>query len=148
MQVDKILDICIAAATASTTNAEQTQTTLKNVVNGGLPTIPSSSKECTDIAGISTREEEYTVSITVVGASGDLAKKKIFPALFALYHEDCLPKVWLLEPWILSLIIYSKLLIEWAQSLCFFLKMKYKYCMMCILHLILAAFYYIWLCSD
>ncbi|MFQ6661439.1 hypothetical protein Gotur_029606 [Gossypium turneri] len=33
-----------------------------------------------------------TLSITVVGASGDLAKKKIFPALFALYYEDCLPK--------------------------------------------------------
>lgn len=36
---------------------------------------------------------ETTVSITVVGASGDLAKKKIFPALFALYYENCLPKV-------------------------------------------------------
>jgi glucose-6-phosphate 1-dehydrogenase len=34
-----------------------------------------------------------TVSITVVGASGDLAKKKIFPALFALFYEDCLPEV-------------------------------------------------------
>ncbi|KAK9222685.1 hypothetical protein WN944_011121 [Citrus x changshan-huyou] len=33
-----------------------------------------------------------TLSITVVGASGDLAKKKIFPALFALYYEDCLPE--------------------------------------------------------
>ncbi|KAF9622311.1 hypothetical protein IFM89_031114 [Coptis chinensis] len=38
------------------------------------------------------KEKEDTVSITVVGASGDLAKKKIFPALFALYYEDCLPK--------------------------------------------------------
>ncbi|GAB2297734.1 Glucose-6-phosphate 1-dehydrogenase [Dionaea muscipula] len=36
--------------------------------------------------------DEATVSIIVVGASGDLAKKKIFPALFALYYEDCLPK--------------------------------------------------------
>lgn len=36
---------------------------------------------------------DSTLSITVVGASGDLAKKKIFPALFALYYEDCLPKV-------------------------------------------------------
>lgn len=36
--------------------------------------------------------EENTVSITVVGASGDLAKKKIFPALFALFYEDWLPK--------------------------------------------------------
>ncbi|XP_021887132.1 glucose-6-phosphate 1-dehydrogenase, chloroplastic isoform X2 [Carica papaya] len=32
------------------------------------------------------------LSIIVVGASGDLAKKKIFPALFALYYEDCLPE--------------------------------------------------------
>lgn len=38
-------------------------------------------------------DTETTVSITVVGASGDLAKKKIFPALFALYYEGCLPKV-------------------------------------------------------
>lgn len=36
---------------------------------------------------------DCTLSITVVGASGDLAKKKIFPALFALYYEDFLPKV-------------------------------------------------------
>lgn len=36
---------------------------------------------------------EATVTITVVGASGHLAKKKIFPALFALYYEGCLPKV-------------------------------------------------------
>ncbi|KAF9610293.1 hypothetical protein IFM89_021854 [Coptis chinensis] len=35
---------------------------------------------------------EPTISITVVGASGDLAKKKIFPALFALFYEACLPK--------------------------------------------------------
>ncbi|XP_022636087.1 glucose-6-phosphate 1-dehydrogenase, chloroplastic-like isoform X2 [Vigna radiata var. radiata] len=36
-------------------------------------------------------ENESTISITVVGASGDLAKM-IFPALYALYYEDCLPK--------------------------------------------------------
>lgn len=35
---------------------------------------------------------ESNLSVTVVGASGDLAKKKIFPALFALFYEDCLPK--------------------------------------------------------
>ncbi|XP_042477739.1 glucose-6-phosphate 1-dehydrogenase, chloroplastic-like [Macadamia integrifolia] len=33
-----------------------------------------------------------TISITVVGASGDLAKKKIFPALFALFYENWLPE--------------------------------------------------------
>ncbi|XP_059661248.1 glucose-6-phosphate 1-dehydrogenase, chloroplastic-like isoform X2 [Cornus florida] len=37
-------------------------------------------------------EAESTLSITVVGASGDLAKKKIFPALFAIFYEDCLPE--------------------------------------------------------
>ena len=40
-----------------------------------------------------TTSTETTVSITVVGASGDLAKEKIFPALFALYYEGCLPEV-------------------------------------------------------
>ncbi|GJP48220.1 hypothetical protein CLOM_g7489, partial [Closterium sp. NIES-68] len=32
------------------------------------------------------------LTFTIVGASGDLARKKIFPALFALYYEGCLPK--------------------------------------------------------
>lgn len=47
------------------------------------PAIPISEAE----------KEESTLSITVVGASGDLAKKKIFPALFALFYEDWLPEV-------------------------------------------------------
>ena len=32
------------------------------------------------------------LSIVVVGASGDLARKKIFPALFSLYCQKCLPE--------------------------------------------------------
>jgi glucose-6-phosphate 1-dehydrogenase len=32
------------------------------------------------------------LSIVVVGASGDLASRKIYPALFALYCQDCLPE--------------------------------------------------------
>ena len=35
---------------------------------------------------------ESTLSFCVVGASGDLAKKKILPALFALYKEGMMPK--------------------------------------------------------
>jgi len=42
-------------------------------------------------------KEETTLSITVVGASGDLAKKKIFPALFALFYEGYLPQVYTLQ---------------------------------------------------
>ncbi|KAM1191278.1 hypothetical protein FF1_011911 [Malus domestica] len=57
----------------------------------GLLSAPS-SKESKDTAVFNVNESESTVSITVVGASGDLAKKKIFPALFALFYEDCLPK--------------------------------------------------------
>ena len=36
---------------------------------------------------------QSALSVVVVGASGDLARKKIFPALFALYHEGMLPEV-------------------------------------------------------
>ena len=32
------------------------------------------------------------LSVVVVGASGDLARKKIYPALFALYVEGMLPE--------------------------------------------------------
>ncbi|XP_044494694.1 glucose-6-phosphate 1-dehydrogenase, chloroplastic-like [Mangifera indica] len=52
----------------------------------------ASSEECKDAVGFDNNENDSSVSITVVGASGDLAKKKIFPALFALYYEDCLPE--------------------------------------------------------
>uniref|UniRef100_A0A2N9IIJ9 Glucose-6-phosphate 1-dehydrogenase n=1 Tax=Fagus sylvatica TaxID=28930 RepID=A0A2N9IIJ9_FAGSY len=41
---------------------------------------------------LETKKEESTLSIVVVGASGDLARRKIFPALFALFNEDRLPK--------------------------------------------------------
>eukprot|EP00850_Spirogloea_muscicola_P004483 SM000019S05027 [mRNA] locus=s19:524152:528456:- [translate_table: standard] len=51
------------------------------------PEVPKSFGTSSSNVGSAT-----AVSITVVGASGDLAKKKIFPALFALYYEEYLPK--------------------------------------------------------
>ena len=40
-----------------------------------------------------TRDDDgEMLSFVVFGASGDLAKKKIYPALFALYYEGRLPK--------------------------------------------------------
>lgn len=36
--------------------------------------------------------EEAALSLVVIGASGDLAKKKIYPALFALYVEGHMPE--------------------------------------------------------
>lgn len=58
-----------------------------------LVTPPEESKAAINS---DVNDGKSTVSITVVGASGDLAKKKIFPALFALYYEDCLPEVCIL----------------------------------------------------
>jgi hypothetical protein len=55
--------------------------------------ITQEDAKSTSPAGDGAISTESTVTITVVGASGDLAKKKIFPALFALYYEGCLPKV-------------------------------------------------------
>ncbi|PKU74122.1 Glucose-6-phosphate 1-dehydrogenase 2, chloroplastic [Dendrobium catenatum] len=66
------------------------ESALKNVENGGLPTVCSDESRIKAVN--STSGKESTVSITVVGASGDLAKKKIFPALFALFYEGCLPE--------------------------------------------------------
>ncbi|CAL9107435.1 glucose-6-phosphate 1-dehydrogenase [Musa troglodytarum] len=62
--------------------------------NGYPLNVVSSQKEepYTDHSKAKEEQIDSTVSITVVGASGDLAKKKIFPALFALFYEDCLPK--------------------------------------------------------
>lgn len=42
---------------------------------------------------LETEKGESTLSIVVIGASGDLARRKIFPALFALFNEDRLPEV-------------------------------------------------------
>lgn len=44
----------------------------------------------------SSTKTAKSLAITVVGASGDLAKKKIFPALFALYMQDSLPENFLI----------------------------------------------------
>ncbi|ESQ34140.1 hypothetical protein EUTSA_v10007147mg [Eutrema salsugineum] len=71
--------------------AEATISCSAEKLKGGLLSIPSqeADKVTTESDG---SEHQSTVSITVVGASGDLAKKKIFPALFALYYEGCLPE--------------------------------------------------------
>ena len=58
------------------------------------------------LSGPEQNQNEATVSITVVGASGDLAKKKIFPSLFALFYEDFLPKVFSLPSLYVFICIY------------------------------------------
>lgn len=53
---------------------------------------PSPSFQNMGVYGLEEENwDRSSLSICVVGASGDLAKKKIFPALFALYYEGMLP---------------------------------------------------------
>ncbi|CAI9785054.1 unnamed protein product [Fraxinus pennsylvanica] len=73
--------------TAATTENKAPLKKLKDELLSIIP--PDEHKEPIEVRG---NNDKSTVSITVVGASGDLAKKKIFPALFALYYEDCLPE--------------------------------------------------------
>ena len=49
--------------------------------SGTIPSMDSTGDALTD-----------ETIIVVLGASGDLAKKKTFPALFALYQQNLLPK--------------------------------------------------------
>ncbi|KAM7269825.1 hypothetical protein ACFE04_025322 [Oxalis oulophora] len=73
---------------------ELVTTKVKEVVTETLSKNASSlpSQDTSGAVVFNDDGTDSTVTITVVGASGDLAKKKIFPALFALYYEDCLPK--------------------------------------------------------
>ncbi|NP_001313142.1 glucose-6-phosphate 1-dehydrogenase, chloroplastic [Nicotiana tabacum] len=77
-------------AVATPPSKIENETPLKKLKNGILPVAPP--KEQKDTIDFDSNKAKSTVSITVVGASGDLAKKKIFPALFALYYEGCLPE--------------------------------------------------------
>jgi hypothetical protein len=50
----------------------------------------SSQSQAVFIPGI--HDSEDVLTIVVLGATGDLAKKLTFPALFALYTENFMPK--------------------------------------------------------
>ena len=55
--------------------------------------LPACLPACVQVYGLEEQNwSQSALGIVVVGASGDLAKKKIFPALFALYYENMLPK--------------------------------------------------------
>lgn len=45
-----------------------------------------------DVAEVASASGGPSLCIVVVGATGDLARSKIFPALFALFYNGCLPK--------------------------------------------------------
>jgi hypothetical protein len=53
---------------------------------------PSTSPSGTKKQDVPSESETF-LTITVVGATGELAKSKIFPALFALYYSGNLPEV-------------------------------------------------------
>ncbi|CAN6810911.1 unnamed protein product [Brassica oleracea] len=77
------------AIVTNSDSTESSKSSLKGLKDEVLSVL---SEEAAKVGSVSDGQNQSTVSITVVGASGDLAKKKIFPALFALYYEDCLPE--------------------------------------------------------
>lgn len=85
--------LCLGAKTTKPSPVESDGPV--KILKDGILSVPpvTPPKEHKDIASFDFNKDKSTVSITVVGASGDLAKKKIFPALFALYYEGCLPEV-------------------------------------------------------
>lgn len=97
-------------------------------------------------------KQESSLSITVVGASGDLARKKIFPALFALFYEHCLPEVLLhFPPKIFHLItVWNELRIMHLVPL---LPKNRRsnispLCCFNVYHLLHAEFHCFWLCAN
>ncbi|KAJ4882356.1 hypothetical protein Rs2_32449 [Raphanus sativus] len=74
---------------SDSTESSSSKSSLKGLKEEVLSVL---SQEADKVGSESDGQNQSTVSITVVGTSGDLAKKKIFPALFALYYEDCLPE--------------------------------------------------------
>jgi hypothetical protein len=84
------LGIAVSVRPSTTDNAENL-----NDIGGPSPTIEHD---------ISLREKDSqnfkeslgpSLCIAIIGATGELARNKIFPALFALYYSGCLPKVYL-----------------------------------------------------
>lgn len=57
-------------------------------INGGRVIRPSLSRDVSDFFEI----HRFSLGIVVIGASGDLAKKKTYPSLLALYIEGFLPE--------------------------------------------------------
>ncbi|KAK6930787.1 Glucose-6-phosphate dehydrogenase, C-terminal [Dillenia turbinata] len=80
----------MAGAAAATVTPIESEIPFKKLKEGLLSV--TSTEESKDVISVDDKGGDSTVSITVVGASGDLAKKKIFPALFALFYEGCLPE--------------------------------------------------------
>ena len=56
------------------------------------PTPPHFVDSEADLASLAAKTSDDILSICVFGASGDLAKKKVYPAIFALFYEGHLPE--------------------------------------------------------
>lgn len=77
----------------TTSNSEVAESSPPNV----QPIIPkyleSSTESSSSSAYGNSVDRAPSLCIAVVGATGELARNKIFPALFALYYSGFLPEV-------------------------------------------------------
>ncbi|GMH46074.1 hypothetical protein BSKO_14038 [Bryopsis sp. KO-2023] len=91
---------CQASDVTAGSNGKAQQTAAVASEVDPLPEIPNDSSLYQDWSTVDDDPyrvecgecEGTSLSIVVVGASGDLARKKILPALFALYYEGMLPE--------------------------------------------------------
>lgn len=82
--------LCSAVSAASLDEAD----TLAKSNGNGISPLSLISQDSQAAYNLEVNDWSVSsLSVVVLGASGDLAKKKIFPALFALYYEGLLPQV-------------------------------------------------------
>lgn len=64
------------------------------------PTVASAGTAASDRDSVQCKvPKKLCFTVVVLGASGDLAKKKTFPALFLLYSRGCVSNcIWPLQP--------------------------------------------------
>ena len=55
-----------------------------------------------------------SLSVVVIGASGDLAKKKTYPALFGLFHRGMLPEKVRIVGYVFSVVEYEDSTLEFC----------------------------------
>lgn len=81
------------------------QVVLENSLSNDQPSASSLGVHPVETPAVDTRSYSFhhsgdrtpSLCIAVIGATGELARSKVFPALFALYYSGFLPEVMLLS---------------------------------------------------
>lgn len=80
-------------ANTSSDTLDSSTVQAKSVPQGYIPSEVSSVQKEESAVSRRHSNNEPTLCIAVIGATGELARTKVFPALFALYYSGFLPQV-------------------------------------------------------